>query len=65
MSSTFVPSLVQLVSECEEDMDTWAESFDDEDGTGDTVYAAGVSAIERLSVDLKDKFTLAAFAPVI
>ena len=65
MSSLFAPSLVQLVTECEEDNATWAESFDDEDGTGNSAYAAGISSIERLSVDLKDKFTLAAFDPLI
>jgi hypothetical protein len=65
MSQMFAPALIQLVSECEEDESTWAETFDDEDGTGNTVYAAGISAIERLSLDLKDKFTLTTFDPLI
>ena len=65
MQSEFVPALVQLVTECEEDMDTWAETAEDEDGTGNSAYSAGIGAIERLSVLLKEKFTLAAFAPII
>lgn len=46
-------------------MDTWAETADDEDDTANTTYAAGVSGIERLSLLLKEKFTLAAFEPMI
>ena len=65
MQSEFVPALVQLVTECEEDMDAWAETADDEDGTGNSAYSAGIGAIERLSLYLKEKFTLAAFAPII
>lgn len=65
MQSEFVPALVQLVTECEEDMDAWAESADDEDGTGNSAYSAGIGAIERLSLLLKEKFTLQAFEPII
>jgi len=42
-----------LLTECEEDMDTWVESVDDEYGTGNDAYSAGVSAIERLSLVMK------------
>ena len=65
MHSEFVPALVQLVTECEEDQDAWAETADDEDGTGNSAYSAGIGAIERLSIALKEKFTLAAFEPII
>jgi hypothetical protein len=38
-----------MINECEEDMDTWTETFDDESGTGNDVYSTGIAAIERLS----------------
>ena len=65
MKSEFVPALVQLVTECEEDMEEWAQSVDDEFGTANTVYATGVTSIERLSLNMKEKFTLEAFGPLI
>jgi hypothetical protein len=65
MKDLFVPALIQLVEECEEDEATWAESHDDEDGTGNTAYSAGCSSIERLALDLKSGFTLGAFTPLL
>ena len=50
MKTDFVPALVQMVTECEEDDSVWAESKNDEYGTGNDTYSAGISAIERLSI---------------
>lgn len=49
MKSEFFPAILQLVTECEEDMDTWKETLEDEQGTGNDAYSTGVSAIARLS----------------
>ena len=65
VKSEFVPAIVQLVSECEEDTDTWAEAVDDECGAGNDAYAAGTSAVERLSAQMKEKFALDAFEALI
>ena len=46
-------------------MDTWTESVDDESGVGNDIYSAGVSSIERLSNQMKEKVTLEACGPVI
>ena len=53
VKSEFFPALIQMVTECEEDMDAWTESVDDEAGTGNGVYSAGVASIERLSCQMK------------
>jgi len=60
MKTEFFPALVQLVTECELDMETWAASTEDELGTGSDAYSAGVGAIARLSLHMKEKFTLEA-----
>lgn len=65
VKSEFVPAIVQLVTECEEDADTWAEAVDDECGAGNDAYSAGTSAVERLSSQMKEKFTLEAFETLI
>ena len=65
MKSEFFPAIVKLVTECEEDMDVWSKSTDDELGTGSDAYSAGVSAVARLSLQMKEKFTLDASASLI
>jgi hypothetical protein len=39
-----------MLTECEEDMDAWTETADDEFGAGNDIYSTGVSSIERLAV---------------
>jgi hypothetical protein len=53
IKTDFFPALIQMVTECEEDMDTWTETVDDEFGVGNDIYSAGVSSIERLSKQMK------------
>lgn len=65
VKSEFFPALIQMVTECEEDMDAWTESVDDELGAGNGVYSAGVASIERLSSQMKQGVTLEACGPVI
>ena len=54
-----------MTTECEEDMDTWTETFDDECGTGTDVYSTGVASIERLASQMKETITLEACGPII
>jgi hypothetical protein len=65
ISSDFFPALIQMTTECEEDMDTWTETVDDESGTGTDVYSTGVASIERLASQMKEKITLEACGPFI
>jgi len=39
-----------MITCCEEDMEAWNETQDDEFGTGNDVYSIGISSIERLSI---------------
>ena len=50
MKADFFQAVVQLVTECEQDADTWKEMLEDEQGTGSDAYSTGVNAISRLSV---------------
>ena len=54
-----------MLTECEEDMDTWTETVDDEFGTGNDIYSSGVGSIQRLAVQMKENVTLEACGPVI
>lgn len=65
IKSEFYPALIQMLTECEEDMDTWTETADDEFGAGNDIYSTGVSSIERLAVQMKENVTLQACGPVI
>jgi hypothetical protein len=65
VKSDFYPALIQMLTECEEDMDVWTETVDDEFGAGNDIYSTGVSSIERLAVQMKENVTLQACGPVI
>ena len=65
IKTEFYPALIQMLTECEEDMDTWTETVDDEFGTGNDIYSTGISSIERLAVQMKEAVTLEACGPVI
>jgi hypothetical protein len=65
IKSDFYPALIQMLTECEEDMDAWTETADDEFGAGNDIYSTGVSSIERLAVQMKENVTLQACGPVI
>lgn len=65
VKSVFLPALVQLLTECEQDMEAWEASVDDEAGTRSDPYATGVSSISRLATQLKEKFTIDATSTII
>lgn len=65
MKSEFFPAIVQLVTECEMDNQIWAETLEDEQGTGSDAYSTGVNAVARLSLQMKEKFTIDACSSLI
>lgn len=66
MKSDFFLSLFQMLTECEDDLETWAEMIEGEDGSsGNDAHSAALGAIGRLSIDMKEKFTLAASGQII
>ena len=56
----FIPALVGMLTEVEEDMDTWADQIDEKDGAvGSTEpHQVAVNAINSLSNDLGEKAVL-------
>ena len=64
MKTSFFPALVKMLTECEQDMDTWAETIEGEDGVGNDLHSAGLAAIGRLSLDMKENFILEAAKPI-
>jgi HEAT repeat protein len=64
MKTQFFPALVKMLTEVEEDNETWAETVDGEEGAGNDIHSAALSAISRLSLDMKETFTLDACKPV-
>lgn len=64
MKTKFFPGLVKMLSEVEEDNATWAETIDGEEGVGNDIHSAALSAISRLSLDMKENFVLDAVKPV-
>lgn len=53
----FFPALVQMLTECEEDDEVWAETID-EDETGNDAHSAAISGLTRFSLDMKENFIL-------
>lgn len=64
MKTKFFTGLVQMLTECEEDNETWAEIIDGEDTTGNDAHSAALAAVGRLSLDMKENFMLDACKPV-
>ena len=54
-----------MLTECDDDQEAWAESVEGEEGIGNDAHSAAFSAINRLSLDMKEKFTLDACGPLI
>lgn len=63
--SMFFPALVKMLTEVEEDMDTWAASTDDKEVGLNDPYNTAVNAINRLSVDLGEKTTMSVCSHLI
>jgi hypothetical protein len=62
-----LPALFQMLTEVEEDMDTWAESTDEKEAAvGNTdPYNVAVNAINCISTDLGEKTVLIPFTALI
>ena len=60
-----IPALVKMLTENEEDMDTWASTPDIKDDGAIDPFSIAVNAINRLSMDLGEKTVLNACTPLI
>lgn len=65
IKTDFFPALVQMLTECETDMDVWAETFEEENGTNNNAYSTAISNLDRLSVQMKQTLTLEACGSLI
>lgn len=65
--SMFLPALVQMLTEVEEDMQTWAESTDEKEAVvGNTdPHNVAINAINCISTDLGEKTILMPFSALI
>jgi len=65
--SMLLPALVQMLTEVEEDMDTWAETTDEKEAeVGSTdPYNVAINAINCISTDLGEKTVLLPFSVLI
>lgn len=59
-STTFFPALVKMLTEVEQDDETWNETVESQDNLGSDAFSTGVSAIQRFSKDIGEKKTLEA-----
>lgn len=59
-TSCFFPALVSMLTEVEEDDDTWAEEVENKDMLGSDPYSTAVQAISRFCRDIGEKKTLEA-----
>ena len=61
----FFPALFQMLTEVEEDMDTWATSTEEKEVGLNDPYNTAINAINKLSVDLGEKTVMAACSGLI
>jgi importin-5 len=54
----FMPALINMLTEVEEDMDTWATTVDEKEIGNTDPYNTAVNALNRLSTDLGEKTIL-------
>jgi hypothetical protein len=64
-STAFLPALVSMLTETEQDEDAWAESVESKDMLGSDPFSTAVSAISRFCKDIGDKKTAEAAQPLI
>lgn len=55
----FIPALTQMLTEVEEEFDTWAQTQEEKEASSTDPYSTAVNAINRLSMDLGEKTILA------
>ena len=60
-----IPALVKMLTEVEEDEETWAQSTENKDQGSLDPYSTAINAINRLSNDLGEKTVLASCTPII
>ena len=61
-----IPGLVQMLTEVEEDMDTWAESIEEKEAAVNTdPHNVAINALNCLSNDLGEKSILAPCSALI
>lgn len=63
--NAFFPALVSMLTEVEEDEQTWAESIENKDMLGSDPFSTAVSALTRFCKDIGDKKTAEAAQPLI
>ena len=61
----FLPALVQMLTEVEEDMDAWATTIEEQESNQVDPYHTAVNALNRLSLDLGEKTVLPACTTMI
>jgi importin-5 len=63
--SMLIPSLVSMLTEVDDDMETWASTPDVKESNAVDPYNTAINAFNRLSVDLGEKTILSACTPII
>lgn len=61
----FLPALVQMLTEVEEDMDTWTKSIEEKEVSSTDPYSTAVNAINRVSTDLGEKTMMTPCSAII
>jgi hypothetical protein len=61
----FMTSLVQMLTEVEEDMDVWSKSIEEKEASSTDPYSTAVNAINRISTDLGEKTMMAPCSAII
>jgi hypothetical protein len=63
----FIPALVQMLTEVEEDNEVWAETSDDKEGGVGNIdpHSVAINAINQLSNDLGEKTIMATCSQLI
>ena len=62
----FLPALVQMLTEVEEDEQTWAESTEEKEAVSNTdPHNVAINAINCISNDLGEKIVMAPFSAII
>jgi hypothetical protein len=61
----FIPALVQMLTEVEQDMDTWAQSVEEKENSSTDPFNTAVNAINRISNDLGEKTIMVPCSQII
>lgn len=61
----FIPALVQMLTQVEEDMEVWATTNEDKENSSTDPFNTAVNAINRISTDLGEKTIMAPCSAII